>query len=92
MSGGGVCVFLVDDGEGLVIQRKLQRFKSLLFLLRRLVVAKKVETAEAVEVLAINCLAPFVLNGHLRKHMERSPFKDRHIVNVSAMEGAFILY
>ena len=51
---------------------------------------QQVETAEAVEVLAINCLAPFVLNGALRKHLEESPFQDRHIVNVSAMEGSLV--
>jgi hypothetical protein len=37
-------------------------------------------------------LAPFVLNGHLRKHMERSPFEARHVVNVSAMEGAWVSF
>ena len=46
----------------------------------------QVETPEAVEVLAINTLAPFILNGKLRSHMEKSPFPDRHIVNVRAVQ------
>jgi len=41
------------------------------------------------QVLAINTLAPFVLNAQLRKLMERSPDDWKFIVNVSAMEGKF---
>ena len=47
----------------------------------------EVETPEAVEVLAINALAPFILNSRLRPLLEKSPFPDRHVINVSAMEG-----
>merc|ERR1712146_585830 len=49
----------------------------------------EVSTPEAVEVLCINTLTPFILNGRLRPLLERSPHPDRYIVNVSAMEGKF---
>jgi len=49
-------------------------------------------TPEAVEVFCINTLAPFVLNGRLRPLLERSPYPDRYIINVSAMEGKFYRY
>ena len=49
----------------------------------------QVETAEAAEVLAVNTLAPFILNGRLRPLLEASPALERFVVNVSAMEGKF---
>ena len=49
----------------------------------------EVATPELVEVLAINTVAPFVLNARLKPVLEKSAFPDRHIVNVSAMEGKF---
>lgn len=52
----------------------------------------EVSTPEAVEVFCINTLAPFVLNGRLRPLLERSPYPDRYIINVSAMEGKFYRY
>merc|ERR1719321_534988 len=52
----------------------------------------EVSTPEAVEVFCINTLAPFILNGRLRPMLERSPHRDRYIVNVSAMEGKFYRY
>eukprot|EP00930_Biecheleria_cincta_P001266 TRINITY_DN102407_c0_g1_i1.p1 TRINITY_DN102407_c0_g1~~TRINITY_DN102407_c0_g1_i1.p1 ORF type:complete len:640 (-),score=117.03 TRINITY_DN102407_c0_g1_i1:118-1995(-) len=52
----------------------------------------EVQTPEAVEVFCINTLAPFVLNSRLRPLLERSPYPDRYIVNVSAMEGKFYRY
>jgi NAD(P)-dependent dehydrogenase (short-subunit alcohol dehydrogenase family) len=52
-----------------------------------------VSTAEVAEVLVINTLAPFVLNGKLRPLMERTaPGAWKFIVNVSAMEGKFYRY
>jgi NAD(P)-dependent dehydrogenase (short-subunit alcohol dehydrogenase family) len=51
-----------------------------------------VSTPEAAEVLAINTLAPFVLNGRLRCLLEASPAAARFVVNVSAMEGKFYRY
>lgn len=52
----------------------------------------EVSTPETVEVFCINTLTPFILNGHLRPLLERSPHADRYIVNVSAMEGKFYRY
>jgi len=52
----------------------------------------EVATPEAVEVFCINALAPFVLNGRLRSLLEKSPYPDRYIINVSAMEGKFYRY
>jgi len=47
----------------------------------------EVSTPEAAEVMAVNALSPFVLNGKLRPLLEASPRPLRFIVNVSAMEG-----
>ena len=44
----------------------------------------EVATVEAAEVLAINTLAPFVLNARLRTMMERVPDDWKFVVNVSA--------
>ena len=49
----------------------------------------QVHTAELCEVLAINAVAPFVLNARLKSSMAACPQPDRYIVNVSAMEGKF---
>ncbi len=49
----------------------------------------EIQTPELVEVLAINTVAPFVLNARLKPLLERSRFPDRYVVNVSAMEGKF---
>ncbi len=49
----------------------------------------EVSTVELLEVQLVNAVAPFVLNGRLKPLMLRSPERDRHIVNVSAVEGQF---
>ena len=46
-----------------------------------------VPTVELLEVLLCNAAAPFVLNARLKKLM--LPGSDKHIVNVSAIEGQF---
>ena len=51
-----------------------------------------VSTPEAAEVLAINTLAPFILNSRLRALLETCPAPARFVVNVSAMEGKFYRY
>ena len=51
-----------------------------------------VSTPEAAEVLAINALAPFVINSRLRCLLEACPDSPRFVVNVSAMEGKFYRY
>merc|ERR1712203_351865 len=37
-------------------------------------------------------MSPFVMNGKLKRALERSPRKRKFIVNVSAMEGKFYRY
>ena len=49
----------------------------------------EIETAEMVEVQLVNSIAPFVLCNRLSKMMRRSNTGQKHIVNVSAMEGKF---
>ncbi len=49
----------------------------------------EVPTVELLEVQLVNAIAPYVINGRLRGLMTRSPERDKHIVNVSAMEGQF---
>jgi len=49
----------------------------------------EVSTLEMLEVHLVNAVAPFVLCRQLKPLLERSPFRRRFIVNVSAMEGQF---
>jgi NAD(P)-dependent dehydrogenase (short-subunit alcohol dehydrogenase family) len=49
----------------------------------------EVETAEMLEVHLVNAVAPFILCARLKALMLRHPSRDKHIVNVSAMEGIF---
>lgn len=49
----------------------------------------EVPTLELLEVQLVNAVAPFVLNARLKPLMMRTPGRDKHIVNVSAMEGQF---
>jgi NAD(P)-dependent dehydrogenase (short-subunit alcohol dehydrogenase family) len=49
----------------------------------------EVSTVEMLEVQLVNAIAPFVLNARLKTLMTRTPERDKHIVNVSAMEGQF---
>jgi NAD(P)-dependent dehydrogenase (short-subunit alcohol dehydrogenase family) len=37
----------------------------------------------------VNAVAPFIFNARLKALMMRTPERDKHIVNVSAMEGQF---
>ncbi len=54
----------------------------------RLLLAE-VSSIELLEVQLVNAIAPFVLNARLKPLMLRSPERDKHIVNVSAVEGQF---
>ena len=54
----------------------------------RLLLAE-VSTVELLEVQLVNAIAPFVLNARLKPLMLRTPERDKHIVNVSAVEGQF---
>ena len=49
----------------------------------------EVSSVELIEVQLINAIAPFILNARLKPLMMRSPERDKHIVNVSAVEGQF---
>lgn len=49
----------------------------------------EVPSVELLEVHLVNAIAPFILNARLKPLMLRTPEKDKHIINVSAMEGQF---
>jgi NAD(P)-dependent dehydrogenase (short-subunit alcohol dehydrogenase family) len=49
----------------------------------------EVSTVELLEVQLVNAIAPYVLNARLKPLMVAVPTRDKHIVNVSAMEGQF---
>jgi NAD(P)-dependent dehydrogenase (short-subunit alcohol dehydrogenase family) len=54
----------------------------------RLLLAE-VSSVELLEVHLVNAVAPFVLNARLKPLMLRTRERDKHIVNVSAVEGQF---
>ncbi len=54
----------------------------------RLLMAE-VPSVELLEVQLVNAIAPFIINARLKPLMVRTPERDKHIVNVSAMEGQF---
>ena len=49
----------------------------------------EVPAVELLEVQLVNAIAPFILNARLKPLMLRTPERDKHIVNVSAVEGQF---
>ncbi len=54
----------------------------------RLLLAE-VSTVELLETQLVNAVAPFLLNARLKPLMLAAPERDKHIVNVSAVEGQF---
>ena len=52
----------------------------------------EVPTAELLELQLVNAIAPFVLCNRLSTMMKRDHTGQKHIVNVSAMEGKFLRY
>jgi NAD(P)-dependent dehydrogenase (short-subunit alcohol dehydrogenase family) len=48
-----------------------------------------VSTVELLETQLVNAVAPFLLNARLKPLMLATPERDKHIVNVSAVEGQF---
>jgi NAD(P)-dependent dehydrogenase (short-subunit alcohol dehydrogenase family) len=54
----------------------------------RLLLAE-VSAVEFLEVQLVNAVAPFIFNARLKPLMLRTPNRDKHIVNVSAVEGQF---
>ncbi|MFT5430780.1 MAG: NAD(P)-dependent dehydrogenase (short-subunit alcohol dehydrogenase family) [Myxococcota bacterium] len=49
----------------------------------------QVSALELLEVQLVNAVGPFVLNARLKPLMMQSAERDKHVVNVSAMEGQF---
>lgn len=49
----------------------------------------EVSAVELLEVQLVNAVAPFIINARMKELMLRTPERDKHIVNVSAMEGQF---
>ena len=49
----------------------------------------EVSTVELLETQLVNAVAPFVLNARLKPLLLCTPERDKHIVNVSAVEGQF---
>jgi len=49
----------------------------------------EVSSVELLEVHLVNAVAPFIINARLKALMLHTPERDKHIVNVSAMEGQF---
>jgi len=49
----------------------------------------EVASVELLEVHLVNAIAPFIINARLKPLMMKTPERDKHIVNVSAVEGQF---
>jgi NAD(P)-dependent dehydrogenase (short-subunit alcohol dehydrogenase family) len=49
----------------------------------------EVPSVELLEVQLVNAVAPFIINARLKPLMLRTRDRDKHIVNVSAVEGQF---
>jgi NAD(P)-dependent dehydrogenase (short-subunit alcohol dehydrogenase family) len=49
----------------------------------------EVSSVELLEVHLVNAVAPFILNARLKPLMLRTADRDKHVVNVSAVEGQF---
>ena len=49
----------------------------------------EVSTVELLEVQLVNAIAPYVIVARLKGLMTRTPERDKHVVNVSAVEGQF---
>ena len=49
----------------------------------------EVPSVELLEVHLVNAIAPYIINARLKSLMTRTAERDKHIVNVSAVEGQF---
>jgi len=49
----------------------------------------EVPSVELLEVQLVNAVAPFLINARLKPLMLRTPGRQKHIINVSAVEGQF---
>ncbi len=52
----------------------------------------EIDTSEMIEIQLVNAVAPFVLSNRLITLMKRDNTGQKHIVNVSAMEGKFLRF
>jgi NAD(P)-dependent dehydrogenase (short-subunit alcohol dehydrogenase family) len=52
----------------------------------------EIQTSEMLEIQLVNAVAPFVLCNRLSNLMKRDNTGQKHIVNVSAMEGKFLRF
>ena len=80
---GGESIFptgLLDQDLQQVDRRKINSWRLRL---------AEVSTVELLEVQLVNTIAPFLLNARLKGLMMATVSKDKHIVNVSAVEGQF---
>src|SRR5688572_18371289 len=48
-----------------------------------------VPSVELLEVHLVNAIAPFIINARLKPLLVATPERDKHVVNVSAVEGQF---
>ncbi len=49
----------------------------------------EVPSVELLETQLVNAIAPFIINARLKVLMQQTPGREKHIVNVSAVEGQF---
>jgi NAD(P)-dependent dehydrogenase (short-subunit alcohol dehydrogenase family) len=86
---------LADDGEGqrhLFPEGRLDQDLQQVDLRGRnswRLTLAEVSSVELLETQLVNAVAPFVLNARLKPLLLRTPERDKHIVNVSAVEGQF---
>ena len=52
----------------------------------------EIQTSEMIEIQLVNAVAPFVLSNRLLPLMKKDNTGQKHIVNVSAMEGKFLRF
>ena len=52
----------------------------------------EIQTSEMIEIQLVNAVAPFVLSNKLTPLMKKDNTGQKHIVNVSAMEGKFLRF
>ena len=82
----------VEAQKGLFPQGKLDQDLQQVDLRERnswRLMMAEVPTVELLEVQLVNAIAPFIINARLKTLMLRTPERDKHIVNVSAVEGQF---
>ncbi len=85
-ASGGLDVFPAGQADADLQQIDLRTMNSWRYTLGQ------VPTPEMLEVQLVNAVAPFILCSKLKALMQRHPTGEKHIVNVSAVEGQFGRY